>query len=122
MRRWVALVLVALALATHAGAQSPATKPARAGKPRPAATRATHPHRPPATRPQAKPAPPVPSRVEGPDAAPVRAIEGEPYVAVNDLARLMDATKFWRSDTRRLVLRSGRHSLVLIVDNPFVLL
>jgi N-acetylmuramoyl-L-alanine amidase len=52
----------------------------------------------------------------------VRHFDGEPYVAVNDLARLMDATKFWRSDTRRLVLRSGRHSLVLIVDNPFVLL
>ena len=60
------------------------------------------------------------ARIEGPDAAPVRRIDGEPYVAVNDLARLLDATKFWRSDTRKLVLRSGRHSLTFTVDNPFV--
>lgn len=59
-------------------------------------------------------------RGEGPDSAPVRRIEGEPYVAVNDLARLLDATKFWRADARRLVLRSGRHSITFTVDNPFV--
>ena len=60
------------------------------------------------------------SRGEGPDSAPVRRIDGEPYIAVNDLARLLDATKFWRADARKLVLRSGRHSITLTVDNPFV--
>ncbi len=59
-------------------------------------------------------------RGEGPDAVPVRRIDGAPYVAVNDLARLLDATKFWRSDVRKLVLRSGRHSITFTVDNPFV--
>ena len=59
-------------------------------------------------------------RSEGPDAAPVRRIDGVPYVAVNDLARLLDATKFWRADARKLVLRSGRHSVTFTADNPFV--
>ncbi len=59
-------------------------------------------------------------RGEGPDSAPVRRIEGDPYVAANDLARLLDATKFWRADARKLVLRSGRHSITFTVDNPFV--
>jgi len=60
-------------------------------------------------------------RIEGPDSAPVRRIDGEPYIAVNDLARLLDATKFWRADLRRLTLRGGRHSITFTVDNPFVL-
>ena len=59
-------------------------------------------------------------RGEGPDTAPVRLIEGAPYVGVNGLARLLDATKFWRADVRKLVLRSGRHSITFTVDNPFV--
>jgi N-acetylmuramoyl-L-alanine amidase len=50
----------------------------------------------------------------------VRRIDGAPYIAVNDLARLLDATKFWRPDERKLVLRSGRHSITFTVDNPFV--
>src|SRR5262245_1833623 len=57
---------------------------------------------------------------EGPDAAPVHDIEGRPCIAVDDLARLLDATKFWRADVRRLVLRSGPHTVVLTADNPFV--
>ena len=59
-------------------------------------------------------------RGEGPDAVPVRRIDGAPYVAVNDLARLLDATKFWHGDVRKLQLRSGRHSITFTVDNPFV--
>jgi N-acetylmuramoyl-L-alanine amidase len=59
-------------------------------------------------------------RGEGPDSAPVRRIEGEAYVAVNDLARLLGATKFWRADARRMTLRSGRHNITFTVDNPFV--
>jgi N-acetylmuramoyl-L-alanine amidase len=59
-------------------------------------------------------------RGEGPDAVPVRRLDGEPYVGVNGLARLLDATEFWRPDVRKLVLRSGRHSITFTVDNPFV--
>jgi N-acetylmuramoyl-L-alanine amidase len=58
-------------------------------------------------------------RGEGPDSAPIQRIDGVPYVAVNDLARLLDATKFWRSDLRRLVLRSGSHTLTFVADGPF---
>jgi N-acetylmuramoyl-L-alanine amidase len=57
---------------------------------------------------------------EGPDTAPVHDVEGRPCIAVDDLARLLDATKFWRADVRRLVLRSGPHTVVLTADNPFV--
>jgi N-acetylmuramoyl-L-alanine amidase len=59
-------------------------------------------------------------RGEGPDAVPVQSIDGTAYVGVNGLARLLDATKFWRADVRKLVLRSGRHSITFTVDNPFV--
>ena len=58
-------------------------------------------------------------RGEGPDSAPIQTIDGVPYVAVNDLARLLDATKFWRSDLRRLVLRTGAHNLTFVADGPF---
>jgi N-acetylmuramoyl-L-alanine amidase len=58
---------------------------------------------------------------EGPETAPVRRVDGTPYLGVNDLARLMDATKFWRADVRKLVLRSGAHSIALTADNPFVI-
>jgi len=63
-----------------------------------------------------------PPRSEGPETLPVRRLDGDPYVAVNDLARVLDATKFWRADLRRLVLRSGSHSFTLTEDNPFVIL
>jgi len=58
---------------------------------------------------------------EGPEAVPVRRLDGAPYVGVNDLARLLDATKFWRADVRKLVLRSGPHTIVLTADNPFAI-
>jgi hypothetical protein len=63
-----------------------------------------------------------PSRGEGPETVPVHRIGADVYVGVNDLGRLLDATKFWRPDVRKLVLRSGPHSLTLTVDNPFVVL
>ncbi|TMQ69430.1 MAG: hypothetical protein E6K80_11715 [Candidatus Eisenbacteria bacterium] len=62
----------------------------------------------------------TPAPGEGPESAPVRRVDGQPYLAVNDLARLIDATKFWRADVRRLVLRTASHTVVLTVDNPFV--
>jgi N-acetylmuramoyl-L-alanine amidase len=61
------------------------------------------------------------SRVQSPDTAPIRRLEGgAPYVAVNDLARLLGATKFWRPELRKLTLRAGRHQITLTADNPFV--
>ena len=59
-------------------------------------------------------------RGAGQDATPVVLIDGAPYIGVNGLARLLDATKFWRADVRKLVLRSGRHSITFTADNPFV--
>lgn len=45
----------------------------------------------------------------------------ESYLGANDLARLLDAVKFWRADVRKLVLRAGRHRVTFTVDNPFVI-
>jgi N-acetylmuramoyl-L-alanine amidase len=59
---------------------------------------------------------------EGPESIPVRRLDGQGYVAVNDLARILDATKFWRGDVRKLSLRAGAHTIVLTLDNPFVLM
>ncbi len=41
------------------------------------------------------------------------------HIGANDLARLLEATKFWRSDLRKLVLRAGPHRVTLAADNPF---
>lgn len=54
------------------------------------------------------------------ETARVARLGGEPYVGANDLARLLGATKFWRPDIRKLVLRMGDHRMQLTVDNPFV--
>jgi N-acetylmuramoyl-L-alanine amidase len=56
---------------------------------------------------------------EGPETIRVRRLGDGGYVAVNDLARILDATKFWRADVRKLVLRAGAHTIVLTVDSPF---
>ena len=61
----------------------------------------------------------TPPRGEGPDQVRVRRIEGADYVAVNDLARLLDATKYWRAEVLRLELRSGSHVVALTADAPF---
>ena len=60
-------------------------------------------------------------RENAPDSAPVRRLNGEPVLGANDLARLLDATKFWRSDVRKLELRVRSHRLLLTADNPFVI-
>ncbi len=57
----------------------------------------------------------------GVPSAPVALVGGVPMVAVNELARLLGATKFWRSDVRKLVLRAGERRLTFTADNPFVL-
>src|SRR5438477_359917 len=58
---------------------------------------------------------------EGPESIRTRQVAGADYVPVNDLARILDATRFWRADVRKLVLRSGSHSIVLTLDDPFAL-
>jgi N-acetylmuramoyl-L-alanine amidase len=76
----------------------------------------------------AVPAPPPPSAVAPAravsrpsafDSAPVVVLDGAAYVGTNDLARLLDATRFWRADVRKLVLRAGAHHVTLTVDDPF---
>ncbi|HTM57362.1 MAG TPA: N-acetylmuramoyl-L-alanine amidase [Candidatus Udaeobacter sp.] len=79
----------------------------------------------------------VTERAPGPDSAPVRRVEpgqllgslgaapgGESgrVIGANDLARLLDATKFWRADTRKLELRVHAHRVVLNADNPYVVI
>ena len=124
-----------------------ATKPApAAAKPKPAPTTRSGTATPPRARVAAKPVLPggmtrrVPSQAEsratalraavdsarvpaglGVAWAPVARLNGVPVVGVNDLARLLGATKFWRADVRKIVLRSGEHRLAFTVDNPFVL-
>ena len=56
----------------------------------------------------------------GPETVPVREADGVRWVAVADFARLLDATKFWRGDLRKLELRARNHRLLLTVENPFV--
>ncbi len=58
----------------------------------------------------------------GPESIPVRAIEGAGWVAAADVAQLLDASKFWRGDLRKLELRTPAHRIVLTVDNPFVVI
>jgi N-acetylmuramoyl-L-alanine amidase len=53
------------------------------------------------------------------ETAPIRRIGGADYVGASDLARLLEATKFWRADVRKLVLRTGTHRITLTVDVPF---
>ncbi len=68
------------------------------------------------------PPPPAPAPVAaGPDLAIVRTLEGRPYLGAADLARLLGATRFWRADIRKLVLRAAEHRVVFTVDNPFLL-
>ena len=67
------------------------------------------------------PAPRAGERPGGPDSAPVRREDGETMLGANDLARLLDATKFWRSDVRKLELRVRSHRVLLTADNPYVM-
>jgi N-acetylmuramoyl-L-alanine amidase len=53
------------------------------------------------------------------ESAPVTRIGGVAHVGANDLARLLEATKFWRADVRKLVLRAGTHRVTLTADGPF---
>jgi N-acetylmuramoyl-L-alanine amidase len=59
---------------------------------------------------------------EGGASAPVVRVDGVPCVGANDLARLMDGAKFWRSDVRKLVIRTREHRLTFTADVPIVIL
>ncbi|MFN8589542.1 MAG: N-acetylmuramoyl-L-alanine amidase [Candidatus Eisenbacteria bacterium] len=61
-------------------------------------------------------------RIAGPLTAPVRKLDGVPYVGANDLARLLDGAKYWRADVRKLVVRAQGHRYTFTADNPIVLL
>jgi len=63
---------------------------------------------------------PLPALADAVETVPVVRVEGVPHLGANELARLLDAAKFWRADVRKLVLRTGNHQVVLTVDNPFV--
>ncbi len=62
--------------------------------------------------------PPMPQSL---DQAPVHMLGGAPYIGANDLARLLDAARFWHADVRKLELRAGAHRVQLTADNPFVI-
>ncbi len=74
----------------------------------------------------AAPAGPTADRAQVPaglgvPSAPVAHVDGVPMVGANDLARLLGASRSWRPDVRKLVLRSGEHRLTFTSDNPFVI-
>lgn len=56
-----------------------------------------------------------------PENAPAPVIDGESWIAANDLARLLDATKFWRADVRKLALQTRGHRILFVADNPFAI-
>lgn len=72
-------------------------------------------------------APPAPSpdwtRLSGlsPERALVRTLDDGPWLGVNDLARLLGATKYWRADLRKLELRAAGHRIQLTAGNPFAI-
>ena len=53
---------------------------------------------------------------------PTRTFENQSYVAARDLARLVGASVHWRSDVRKLVLRTVHHALKFTVDSRWVVL
>lgn len=53
------------------------------------------------------------------ESVPTIVLEGRPYIGANALARLVNGTKYWRPDLKKLEIRSVRHSLRLTVDTPY---
>jgi N-acetylmuramoyl-L-alanine amidase len=124
----IALLAAGSARPAPAGTAHAAPPPA-AGSARPAPAGTAHAALPPAAG-SARPAPAGTAHVAPPPAAalplspvaesvPARRIEGQPYIGVNDVARLLDARRRWRADVRRLTLDIGRHRVTLVPDNPF---
>ncbi len=57
----------------------------------------------------------------GVQSAPVVAIDGVDMVSAQELARLMGASRFWRPDVRKLVLRARTRRITLTVDTPIAI-
>jgi len=57
----------------------------------------------------------------GVPAIAVTRMNGVPVVGANDFARLLGASRSWRADVRKLVLRLGEHRLTFTDENPFVI-
>jgi N-acetylmuramoyl-L-alanine amidase len=53
--------------------------------------------------------------------APVVRVAGVPCVGASDLARLLDGSLWWRSDTRKLVMLAQGHRITFTTDAPIVL-
>ena len=127
MRAGARAALVAAECALLLAAGVPAGGPERSATSAPAApvTRRSDEGRP-AAGPSAPAAPAIPGGAPfagaGLESAPVRVVEGVPCVGANDLARLLEATKFWRADVRKLVLRVGDHRLTLTAGDPFAVI
>ncbi len=62
------------------------------------------------------PAPQPPERIR-----PI-ILERTRYVSTNDIARIFDATKYWRPELRKLSLRLGDHTIRFTIDVPIVLI
>jgi N-acetylmuramoyl-L-alanine amidase len=59
----------------------------------------------------------------GARAVPLRTFDGDvPCLAAGDVIEITRATSYWRSETRKLLLRIADHRLTLSADNPFILL
>lgn len=56
-----------------------------------------------------------------PEWVPVWSVDGTSYLSVNDVGRIMGATKQWLSDAQQLVLRYGGEQATLTVESPVVL-
>ena len=63
---------------------------------------------------------PVEARIEGRTPPRCGASKASPTSRSTIWRGSSTPTKFWRPDVRKLVLRSGRHSITFTVDNPFV--
>lgn len=122
MRRRAAALLVALMVGpafavTPPGSLAPGA--ARVATPRAAPARAKAKAK---AKAATQPAPAAFASAQLPENAPVSSAEGTAWIGANDLARLLEATKFWRADLRKLELRSHGHRILLTVDAPFVVI
>lgn len=119
MPRRLALGVGAALLALLAGTAPQAPPSARGA---PAAPAASSPGRPAPPSALVTPVPVRAAPLPAFESAPALRIGGVAHVGANDLARLLGATKFWRADLRKLVLRAGPHRVTLTSDNPFVVI
>lgn len=74
----------------------------------------------PAPTPPVASGPSVPA-VPGVQSAAVVTLDGVPMVSAQELARMLDASRFWRADVRKLVLRTRALRITLTVDVPIAI-